>query len=158
MLSRPLSHVLAAVTLALLLMGCESNSERTSDRQTNTASASPVTCAEPDRLGVGDIRGRATGATLWALPFKPLPLIAGQEVKIAWRMTGSGPPQFTVTSPSGEDADVLQWGPEAHSDSTWNRPGDEWGTGFHFTHAGCWRITVRRDNATGSISVKVVDP
>jgi hypothetical protein len=91
------------------------------------------------------------------LPFKSLPFIAGQEVKIAWRMTGSGPPRFTVIGPSGEDADVLQWGPEGHIDSTWKRPGDEWGTGFRFTHVGCWRITVRRDNAAGSISVRVVD-
>ena len=128
MLPRFLIHIVSAATPVLLLMGCESSSQRTSDRQTDapratgTEPVSPLTCAQPDRLGIGDLRGQATGATLWALPFKPLPFIAGEEVKIAWRMTGSGPPRFTVIGPSGEDADVLQWGPEGHIDSTWKRP------------------------------------
>jgi hypothetical protein len=159
-------HVIAAaVAVALALIGCDgqSSDERTSDRQLNAAEANgpaperPPKCARPEVLGTGDIRGHATGATLWALPFEPLPFVAGHEVKIVWRMTGSGPPRFTVTGPNGEDPDALQWGPEEHLDSTWNRPGDEWGTGFRFTDPGCWRITVRRDQGDGSIRVRVVD-
>lgn len=165
MLARPLIRGLAAAALTLLLLGCDgdSSSERAFDRQTDapqatdTAPRRPQTCARPNRQGTGDIQGQATGAILWALPFAPLPFVAGHEVKIVWRMTGSGSPQFTATGPSGEDPDVLQWGPEVHLDSTWNRPGDEWGTGFRFTDAGCWRITVRRDDGAGSIWVRVVD-
>ena len=117
----------------------------------------PQTCARPDRRGTGDIQGQATGATLWALPFASVPFRTGHEVKIVWRMTGSGSPRFTATGPSGEDPDALQWGPEEHFGSSWMRPGDEWGTGFRFTDAGCWRITVRRDDGSGSIWVRVVD-
>lgn len=156
----------AGAALALLVLGCDGqpSDERTSDRQTKAsqttgiAPARPQTCARPGVLVTGDIRGQATGATLWALPFEPLPFIAGHEVKIVWRMTGSGPPQFTVTGPSGEDeSDVLRWGPEEHFGSSWRRPGDEWGTGFRFTDPGCWRITVRRSHGAGGIWVRVVD-
>ena len=166
MRTRRLIQVLAAAAaLALLPVGCdgESSHDRASDRQTNapqaagTAPEQPHACARTVVLASGDIRGQAIGATLWALPFEPLPFFAGHEVKIVWRMTGSGSPQFTVTGPSGEDPDVLQWGPEQHIDSTWNRPGDEWGTGFRFTDPGCWRVTVRRDQGAGSIWVRVVD-
>lgn len=60
------------------------------------------------RLGQ-DIEGRAVDATLWALPFETLPFQSGAEVKIVWRMTGSGPPQFTVVGPAGEDPHALRW-------------------------------------------------
>jgi hypothetical protein len=165
MLARPLAQILTGGTLALLLLGCdgESSGEHTFDRQTDapraidTAPVRPQACARPDLRRFGDIRGQAAGAALWALPFSTLPFTTGHEVKIVWRMTGSGSPRFTATGPGGADPDALRWGPEEHFDSTWNRPGDEWGTGFRFTDAGCWRITVRRDGSAGSIWVRVVD-
>ena len=157
---------LAAATLALLLSGCDGDSSdgSTSDQKTDTpeataaASARPPTCAQTKVLATGDIRGQATGATLWALPMPSLPFVAGRRAKIVWRMTGSGAPQISVTDPNGgEEPDALQWGPAEHSRSSWNRPGDEWGTGFRFADPGCWHITVRRDDGVGSIAVRVVD-
>ncbi len=157
--------VAAAVASALVLVGCDGDSsdEGGSDQQASTPGATaapmqPPTCAQTQVLRTGDIRGQAAGATLWALPMAPLPFDAGREVKIVWRMTGSGPPEFTVTDPGdGEDPDALQWGPEEHLSSSWHRPGDEWGTGFRFAGPGCWHITVRRGDAAGSIAVRVVD-
>ena len=166
MVSRPVVHVLTAGALALLLLGCdgESSGEPTSvarqadaPQATGSAPERSQTCARPDHRRTGDIQGQATGATLWALPFASVPFMTGHEVKIVWRMTGSGSPRFTATGPNGDDPDALQWGPEEHVDSSWKRPGDEWGTGFRFTDAGCWRITVRRDDGSGSIWVRVVD-
>jgi hypothetical protein len=152
----------AGAALALLLFGCDdqASNEDVSDRQPNAPatgapSEQPQTCARPVD-GAGAIRGQATDASLWALPFETLPFTTGHEVKIVWRMTGSGPPQFTVTGPGGEDSDALRWGPEEHPGSSWKRPGDEWGTGFRFADPGCWRITVRRDQGVGSIWVRVV--
>src|SRR5262245_49493065 len=164
MLARSLVNLATTSALAIGLLGCdgESTSEARSDRQadapqaTDTAPERPQTCDRPGRQRSGDIQGQATEATLWALPFAPLPFPTRHEVKIVWRMTGSGSPRFSATGPTGEDPDALQWGPEEHLDSTWNRPGDEWGTGFRFTEAGCWRITVRRGEGSGSIWVRVV--
>jgi hypothetical protein len=103
----------------------------------------------------GDIRGLATGATLWALPFASLPFPAEQEIKVVWRMTGSGQPRFAVVGPTGVDPDAVRWGPEPHSGSYWNRPGDEWGTGIRFAMPGCWQVTVTRDRGTGSVWFRV---
>jgi hypothetical protein len=46
-----------------------------------------------------EVHGTARGAELWALPFAPVPLPVGKEVKIVWRMTQSrdgrcGPPHL----------------------------------------------------------------
>ena len=157
--------VAAAVASALVLAGCDGDSsdEGASDRQSTTpkstsAPVQPPICAQTQVLRTGDIRGQASGATLWALPFAPLPFDAGREVKIVWRMNGSGSPEFTVTDPGGDaDTDALQWRPEEHLSSSWDRPGDEWGTGFRFAGPGCWHIIVRRDDGVGSIAVRVVD-
>lgn len=157
--------VAAAVASALVLAGCDGDSsdEGASDQHASTpentsAPVQPPTCAQTQVLRSGDIRGQAAGATLWALPMAPMPFDAGREVKIVWRMTGSGSPEFSVTDPGGgEDPDALQWGPEEHLSSSWDRPGDEWGTGFRFAGPGCWHITVRRDDGAGSIAVRVAD-
>lgn len=156
----------ATAALAVVLVSCDGDSSEpdASDQRASTPAATtaapmqPPTCAQTKVLPTRDIRGQATGATLWALPFARLPFEAGREVKIVWRMTGSGTPEFTVTDPGGsEDAGALQWGPEEHRSSSWNRPGDEWGTGFRFAGPGCWHITVRRDDAVGTIAVTIVD-
>ena len=158
--------VAAAVASALVLSGCDGDSsdEGASDQHASTPEATtaapmqPPTCAQTQVLRTGDIRGQAAGATLWALPMAPMPFDAGREVKIVWRMTGSGSPEFTVTDAGGgEDPDALQWGPEEHLSSSWDRPGDEWGTGFRFAGPGCWHIAVRRDDGAGSIAVRVAD-
>jgi hypothetical protein len=77
-----------------------------------------------------------------------LPPHAGDEVKIVWRMTGNGPLTVTVTAPDGQNHPLV-FGPEPHGTSTYHRPGDEWGTGFHFTSPGCWHIHLIRANASG---------
>ena len=81
--------VAAAVASALVLVDCDGDSsdEGGSDQQastpdaTTTAPMQPPSCAQTHVLRTGDIRGQATGATLWALPMAPLPFDAGREVK-----------------------------------------------------------------------------
>jgi hypothetical protein len=101
----------------------------------------------PERQGVG------AGATLWALFFSD-EVVAGQEVKVVWRMTGTGSLSINATGP---DSTVIQpeWGPEPHGGSTWNRPGEEWGTGWVFPSAGCWTINATRTNGSGYLVVRV---
>lgn len=100
--------------------------------------------------GIDSARG-----SLWALFFGPLPATAGAEIKVVWRMTGSGAFTFHVTDEQGGEI-PLAWGPEAHGSSTWSHPGDEVGTGIDFTHAGCWAIHVMRSRASGDLWLRVV--
>jgi len=45
----------------------------------------------------------------------------------------------------------LTFGPEAYGGSSWVKPGDEWGTGFIFPEAGCWRVHAQRDDLVGDL-------
>jgi hypothetical protein len=91
---------------------------------------------------------------VWALLFFDKAQ-AEQELKIVWKITGTDG-ELTVQA-RGEDGTVLSpvWGPEAHEGSNWNRPGDEWGTGFNFPEPGCWTLTATRGDITGEISLEV---
>ncbi|AWS44345.1 hypothetical protein DKM19_26355 [Streptosporangium sp. 'caverna'] len=91
---------------------------------------------------------------MWGLLFAPLPFPTGKTVKIAWRMTGSGPLRVSATHPDGTRA-TFAFGPEEHSGSNWKRPGDEWGTGLVFPKAGCWKVRLSRDTGTGEVWLPV---
>ncbi|MEV0156936.1 hypothetical protein AB0H57_24845 [Micromonospora sp. NPDC050686] len=117
----------------------------------------PATGRLPEPGGSLERQGTGTGATLWALFFPRTPVLSpGTEVKVAWRMTGSG--DFAISA-AGPDGTVLApvWGPESHGASSWERPGDEWGTGWTFPTAGCWTITARRGADSAALVVRVAD-
>lgn len=107
----------------------------------------------------GEVLGTAAGGQLWALFFNGewassdsavLEGVVGKEVKIVFRMTGSGTFEIAATAPDGTRVGPV-WGPVFHPSSTWTRPGREWGTSFVFTQAGCWRIQGRDGGATGDV-------
>jgi hypothetical protein len=117
------------------------------------SSACPTTAvldgAQPERQGIGD------GATLWALFFPVGPsLTAGKEIKVVWRMTGSGDLSISATGPGGAVV-MPQWGPESHNGSSFHRPGDEWGTGWVFPVPGCWTVNARRTAGSASLTIRV---
>jgi hypothetical protein len=101
----------------------------------------------PERQGIGH------GVTLWGLFFAPK-AVAGNEIKIAWRMTGAGDLTMTASGPDGATTKPT-WGPEGHGGSSFHRPGDEWGTGWVFPSAGCWRIDAKRDSGTAQMILRV---
>jgi hypothetical protein len=105
-----------------------------------------------------EILGGASSATLWALAFNDYPFVAGQEVKIAWRMTGVGPLRLSATNLDTRQTVVPLRGAEPHTSSTWRRPGDEWGSVWVFPDRGCWRLTAARSIGSGSITVTVTQP
>jgi hypothetical protein len=82
------------------------------------------------------------------------PVRAGDQLKIAWRMTGQGDLSVTSTSPSNRPG-TLTFGPEPHGGSTYDRPGDEWGTGFLFDEAGCWHIHLQRTVGFGDVWINI---
>jgi hypothetical protein len=92
---------------------------------------------------------------LWALLFFEKAQTTA-EVKIVWRMTGTDE-LFTVQGRHDDGTVILpSWGPEYHEGSNWDRPGDEWGTGFQFPKSGCWTLTATRGTASGEIRLNVL--
>jgi hypothetical protein len=79
-----------------------------------------------------------------------VPPHAGDELKIVWRMTGTGPLNVTLTAPDGTTQPLL-FGPEPHAQSSYEKPGSEFGTGFRFTSAGCWHIRLERADTSGDV-------
>ncbi len=86
--------------------------------------------------------------SLWMLVFGSLPPRSGQDVKIVWRMTGSGDIAIRATDVDGIESKPV-WGPEGHGSSSWVHPGAEVGVGFNFAHAGCWDIHLARSDTSG---------
>jgi len=115
-------------------------------------SSSPARILQP---GLAELAGVSTAGELAVLVTRPDALFVGQEVKLIWRVTGAGPLQLSATAPGGADMQPLVWGPTRHPTSTWQRPGDEWGTGYRFTSAGCWRLAATRDGASGYVTLTV---
>ncbi len=134
-------------------------------RTSSTVSAAPAASGMPlagfgsTRLGAAgcnpasplmfpEVRGTAKGAELWGLLFEPLS--AGKDIKIVWRMSGTGDLGVAATGPHGQ---VVQpaWGPEYHGSSNWDRPGMEWGTGFVFDEKGCWNLHLSRTDTSGDV-------
>lgn len=111
-----------------------------------------------------EVRGFAGRETLWALFFLPRESkwvdgsraifsgMRGKQVKIVWRVTGASRIRLVARGPSNQRVEP-RWGPEPHQDSTWTRPGREWGTGFVFREAGCWRIDVTGSGVRGLVTL-----
>ncbi|MGX6604422.1 hypothetical protein ACWKSP_20150 [Micromonosporaceae bacterium Da 78-11] len=145
-------HLRVPLTAALLLTvaGCAA------DKPGPTPEPAPTdSCPASAELGDGlpDRQGVGEGATLWAMFFGPK-AVAGQEFKIAWRMTGAGDLAMTATGPDGSSV-TPTWGPEPHSESTFDRPGDEWGTGWVFPTAGYWTVNAARNPGSAQLTLRV---
>jgi len=104
-----------------------------------------------------EVRGVAADSSLYGLLFvsHAPPIRNGDEVKIAWRMTGEGDLTVTATSPT-DRLGKLTFGPELHTGSNYSRPGPEWGTGFMFDEPGCWHIRLERTVGSGEVWLAVL--
>jgi hypothetical protein len=100
---------------------------------------------------------QGTGS-LWALFFPTAEgpgVKAGREAKIVWKIDGSGTFTISATGPGGATTSP-SWGPTPHGSSTWERPGDEWGTGWVFPAAGCWTVrAATSDGGAGELRMAV---
>jgi hypothetical protein len=111
----------------------------------------------PSGAFTGEVYGTATGGTVWAWFMASYPPQASIEDKTLWRREGpgaSGAPTFALVGPASQTG-RLNWGPQRHSSSTWNRPGLEFGTGLLFPAAGCWDVHVTVGQLTGDVYVVV---
>lgn len=118
-------------------------------------------CAPPSPISRGagfpEVEGTGNRIELWGLIMvdgSDNPVRAHQEVKIVWRITGSGELHLTSVAPDGR-AHPLQWGPDEHLSSSYQRPGQEWGAGYLFTQSGCWDLHATRGSATADVWLNI---
>ena len=142
------------VLVCVLGAGCSSPAPyRTAPVSTTAA------CVAPNHFGAvgapNEIHVATPDAQLWGLALGPghVPPRVGDELKIVWRMTGTGPLSIVFRAPDGR-VQPLVFGPERHGSSSYHRPGDEWGTGFRFPARGCWHIHLARNDA--AVDVRLV--
>jgi hypothetical protein len=158
MLSKSISGLSAALLCVLIigsLLGCTAVSSGSGSMATPTVAVCQPSQIQTSETGFSEIQGTMqSDGEIWALLFFGK-AYATEEVKIVWRITGTDEP-FTVQG-RHEDGTVISpiWGPEAHAGSNWDRPGDEWGTGFKFPKSGCWTLIARRGTTIGEIGLDV---
>lgn len=153
------STVVIGVAVIGVAVACASCSGTSSDRSTATPpSADGQACDRTpiQTSGVPEVQGIGRDATIYGLlfPTHPGPIRSGDELKIVWRMTGQGDLSVSYFAPDGRPG-VLTFGPEPHGGSSYQRPGDEWGTGFSFDAAGCWRIHLERPVGSGDVWIAI---
>lgn len=134
------------ITTLVLLAACTSATETPAGCQPSKIQTSPN--------GFREIQGdMSSEGELWALLFFET-AHANEEVKIVWRITGEGD-GFEAQAQSEQGAILQPIWKQYHEGSNWQRPGQEWGTGFNFPEPGCWTITVTHGETTGTISLDV---
>ncbi|WP_141396625.1 hypothetical protein [Microbacterium gorillae] len=67
-------------------------------------------------------------------------------MKLVVRVTGSGDLDPRLVDPKGVERQ-LAWGPVPHTESTYGRPGDEWGLGLPLNQPGCWALALHRGDS-----------
>jgi len=152
--SHSLFWFVSCLWLVVLLAACSLSPAQTTKQPKPTPKGGNVSQCQPpspittSAIGLPEVRGTANGQTsLWALLFSPL--VAHQQVKIVWRMTGDGNLQIVARGPNGRSVKPDWITP--HNSSNWNRPGYEWGTGFTLPTPGCWDFHATRGTAFGDI-------
>lgn len=86
--------------------------------------------------------------TAWGLLWARPPFEVGTEVKMVFRVTGTGEFALSAVHQDGESLEP-SWpatGPaqRASNESNYGRPGDEWGVAYIFPTGGCWNIHIDR--------------
>jgi hypothetical protein len=122
------------------------------DRSADDCRLTPIVTAS---IGFPEVAADASGGTVYGLLFTTPPIRAGSEVKIVWRVTGTGLLSVVAADPTG-GVHQLAWGPEAHGESNWDRPGGEWGTGVVFDRPGCWHLQAAREGVRGDVWLDVI--
>lgn len=159
----PMRQLLVLVTISLIFAACAPAPNRVgATLAPPTPSATPLACqpsqTQPSKNGFPEVQGTMkSDGELWALLFFDKAQ-ANQDEKIVWRIKGTGK-RFDIQA-QHEDGTIIRpiWGPEYHGSSNWERPGDEWGTGFNFPKPGCWTLTVTLGATTGEIRLEVLAP
>ncbi len=124
----------------------------TDQGQTSSGSACDISEIES---GTGFPEMRGEGAEAWALLWETPPWEVGQDVKVVWKMGGSGDFEVHAVGPDGEIVGPTS-GPTGPRNSNWDRTGQEWGTFFNLPSEGCWQLEDRRTDAVSTVTIDVI--
>ncbi len=106
--------------------------------------------------GPFEVQGTAESGEFWALVGGIMPTTANDGAKIIWKMSGNAGGNLSLLASDTEGNQIEpMWGPDAHGGSNWDRPGNEWGAGYVFPHAGCWKIQATSGGNTGQMWLAV---
>ncbi|SCL39954.1 hypothetical protein GA0070624_6747 [Micromonospora rhizosphaerae] len=165
MRSRRSRLALTALVALAALAGCERGGEsagKPSGTGPEPVASSPADAAVPapscppaNQYGSGLAEVGGTPGVFWALLFlEGGELRVGKPTKIAFRMTGAGDLTLRAEGPEGTTAEPIEV--IGHTGgSTWQRPGDEWGSQWTFPTAGCWTIRAdRTDGTRGAVTLR----
>ena len=144
-----------SLSLGLLTTGCSGTSLPTPS--TSSASTRPGfgPLGRPNCTPASPFRGDEVRATPGKNGLTSSALLQGatpgalradeQGLKLVMRVTGTGPLHLKLVDPTGTRRPI-DWGPEEHATSNFDRPGDEWGLGVTLNRRGCWTLTASRDS------------
>jgi hypothetical protein len=156
-------RVFITVTTLIWLAACAPTPDRIGSTSVEPIPSSTHPACQPSQIqlsknGFPEIQGTMkSNGEIWALLFFDK-AYAKKDEKIVWKITGTGK-QFDIQA-QHKDGTIIHpiWGPEYHVSSNWDRPGNEWGTGFNFPEPGCWTLTVTLGETIGEIRLDVLTP
>jgi len=144
-----------SILTAIVITACNSSlnpSEEISSRTETGCQPSKIQKSPNDFLEIqGDMKSEGE---LWALLFFETARV-NEDAKIVWRITGESD-EFQAQARNKEGNVIAPSWIEYHGGSNWQRPGQEWGTGFNFPTPGCWTITVSRGETIREIALGVL--
>ena len=161
-----MKRALPLIAVLLLAAGCPSPSGGSTSQAARAAAsqtpggpgpaAAPKAQCPPTAAALPMARqGAGRGVEMWTLLFPTAPeLVASRELKIVFRLTGDQDVTLTADGP-GAKVILPVWGPQWHSGSNFDHPGAEFGAGFAFPAAGCWRIRVVNESGVGELVLRV---
>lgn len=141
--------------MALLVVGLLRLAPEHFGREVSSPVSGKATERSGGRLPTEAFAVPASQGQAWARLFAPQPLRAGDSAKIVVRVTGSGPLRAWATGPGGARVASVP-PPSAHLTSTFQRPGDEFGTYFVFPSTGSWTVSFERPGLVAAWQLTVV--
>ena len=163
----PRGRLIGCALILILLAACSTHASTSSPLSKGSSPMPPAAtaarvaplgaagCQPPSPLdaapsqGLPEAQGTVSGVQLWALFFTEMPVHSRQEIKIVWRMTGAGNLHLAAVGSGGRGLSP-DW-VQTHGGSNWQRPGQEWGSGFTFPVAGCWDLHATRGASSGDV-------
>jgi hypothetical protein len=117
----------------------------------------PKTCSQPSPLkvrrpGFVDVTAVVKGGSARAVVMQGRPFPANADIKMVWRLTGSGPLHLFATG-GPEEVNPRQL--RKHLFPGLEGPGDEWGSVLKFPTPGCYVVHAQRTGTSAYIKILI---
>lgn len=115
----------------------------------------PNTCTRPSPLkvhrpGFVEVTAAVEGGNARAVVMEGRPFLADVEIKMVWKLTGSGPLDLFATGARDVAPHLTE-----HSFPGLEGPGDEWAATFTFPKTGCYVLHANRTGTSAYIKIMI---